>query len=312
MRTQTFHEVPPAADAPDELDHLDVLESETIHIVREVAGQFERPVLLFSGGKGSLVMLHLALKAFRPAPMPFRLLHLDTGHNFPEVLAHRDAIVEHHRLDLLVVPVREYADADPLRERPAGSRDPLRTFPLADVLRRGRHNAALEGTRRDADTGRAAPRVFSPRGDSQPEHHEQRPELWSLYNSRHRAGEHMRVLPLAHWTELDVWHYVDREGIELPDVYYAHERRVVPRAGRWLAAGDHAPRGSEPVEKRLVRYRTVGDMSCTEAVESAAVTVTEVIDEITSPRTGEPGPTRADAGLPAAGVENREREAYCS
>ncbi|WP_055549445.1 sulfate adenylyltransferase subunit CysD [Streptomyces sp. NBRC 110028] len=294
------------------LSHLDALESEAVHIFREVAGEFERPVILFSGGKDSIVMLHLALKAFAPAPVPFSLLHVDTGHNFPEVIEYRDRTVAEHSLRLHVASVQEFIDDGRLRERPDGTRNPLQTVPLLDAIERNRFDAVFGGGRRDEEKARAKERVFSLRdefGGWDPRR--QRPELWQLYNGRHSPGEHVRVFPLSNWTELDVWQYIEREKIELPQIYYAHEREVFRRGGMWLAPGEWGgPRGDETVERRQVRYRTVGDMSCTGAVESDAVTIEQVIDEIAASRLTERGATRADDKLSEAAMEDRKREGY--
>ncbi|MBX9395330.1 sulfate adenylyltransferase subunit 2 [Streptomyces sp. TRM72054] len=294
------------------LTHTDVLESEAVYIFREVAGEFEKPVLLFSGGKDSVVMLHLALKAFAPAPLPFPLLHVDTGHNFPEVLAYRDRVVAAHGLTLHVASVQDYIDRGVLRERPDGTRNPLQTLPLLESISGGGFDAVFGGGRRDEEKARAKERVFSLRdefGTWDPRR--QRPELWQLYNGRHLPGEHVRVFPLSNWTELDVWQYIAREGIELPSIYFAHEREVFLRSGMWLAPGDWGgPRDGEPVEKRRVRYRTVGDMSCTGAVLSEASGVAEVIVEITASRLTERGATRADDRLSEAAMEDRKREGY--
>ncbi|WP_133912231.1 sulfate adenylyltransferase subunit CysD [Streptomyces sp. NBC_00582] len=294
------------------LSHLDTVESEALHIFREVAGEFERPVLLFSGGKDSIVMLHLALKAFAPAAIPFSLLHVDTGHNFPEVLAYRDRVVARHHLRLHVARVQDYLDDGRLRERPDGTRNPLQTVPLLDALTAGRHDAVFGGGRRDEEKARAKERVFSLRDEFGAwDPRRQRPELWSLYNGRHAPGEHVRVFPLSNWTELDVWQYIQREAIELPSIYYAHEREVFARAGMWLAPGDWGgPREGEHLRTRRVRYRTVGDMSCTGAVESTAGTVAEVIEEIAASRLTERGATRADDKLSEAAMEDRKREGY--
>ncbi|MEU9730306.1 sulfate adenylyltransferase subunit CysD [Streptomyces sp. NPDC048002] len=298
--------------APARLGLTDVLEAEATYIFREVAGEFERPVLLYSGGKDSVVMLHLALKAFAPAPLPFTLLHVDTGHNFPEVLAHRDRTVAEHGLTLHVASVQDYIDRGALRERPDGTRNPLQTLPLLEAIRRGRFDAVFGGGRRDEEKARAKERVFSLRdefGTWDPRR--QRPELWQLYNGRHLPGEHVRVFPLSNWTELDVWQYIAREGIELPSIYFAHEREVFLRSGMWLAPGGWGgPRDGEPVERRRVRYRTVGDMSCTGAVLSEASGVDEVIVEITASRLTERGATRADDRLSEAAMEDRKREGY--
>ncbi|MFF8383045.1 sulfate adenylyltransferase subunit CysD [Streptomyces kanasensis] len=292
--------------------HLDVLESEAVHILREVAGEFERPVVLFSGGKDSIVMLHLALKAFWPAPVPFSLLHVDTGHNFPEVIEYRDRTVEKHGLTLHVARVQEYVDDGRLTERPDGTRNPLQTVPLLDAIERHRFDAVFGGGRRDEEKARAKERVFSLRDEFGAwDPRRQRPELWDLYNGRHMVGEHVRVFPLSNWTELDVWQYIEREGIELPAIYFAHEREVFSRAGMWLTAGEWGgPKESEPVEKRMIRYRTVGDMSCTGAVDSDATTVADVIAEIAASRLTERGATRADDKLSEAAMEDRKREGY--
>ncbi|OPF76614.1 sulfate adenylyltransferase small subunit [Streptomyces antioxidans] len=294
------------------LAHLDALESEAVHIFREVAGEFERPVILFSGGKDSIVMLHLALKAFAPAPVPFSLLHVDTGHNFPEVIAYRDATVARHGLRLHVASVQEFIDDGRLRERPDGTRNPLQTVPLLDAIEGNRFDAVFGGGRRDEEKARAKERVFSLRdefGGWDPRR--QRPELWQLYNGRHSPGEHVRVFPLSNWTELDVWQYIAREKIDLPEIYYAHEREVFRRGGMWLAPGEWGgPKDGETAERRMVRYRTVGDMSCTGAVESDAVHIEQVIDEIAASRLTERGATRADDKLSEAAMEDRKREGY--
>jgi sulfate adenylyltransferase subunit 2 len=294
------------------LDHLDHLESEAIHIFREVAGEFERPVILFSGGKDSVVMVHLARKAFAPAPLPFPLLHVDTGHNFPEVLDYRDTTVAGLGARLVVARVQDYLDDGRLRERPDGTRNPLQTVPLLDAIEEHRFDAVFGGGRRDEEKARAKERVFSLRdafGAWDPRR--QRPELWDLYNGRHTAGEHVRVFPLSNWTELDVWRYIAREGIELPEIYYAHEREVFRRDGMWLTAGEWGgPKAAEATETRLVRYRTVGDMSCTGAVDSDAADVEAVIREVAASRVTERGATRADDRLSEAAMEDRKRQGY--
>ncbi|MFF7989701.1 sulfate adenylyltransferase subunit CysD [Kitasatospora xanthocidica] len=299
-------------DNPFALSHLDALEAESVHIFREVAGEFERPVILFSGGKDSIVMLHLALKAFHPAPVPFSLLHVDTGHNFPEVIAYRDRVAAEHNLRLHVAHVQDFIDRGVLRERPDGTRNPLQTVPLLDAIETNRFDAVFGGGRRDEEKARAKERVFSLRDEFGAwDPRRQRPELWSLYNGRHAVGEHVRVFPLSNWTELDVWQYIEREGIELPEIYYAHERDVFARSGMWLTAGEWGgPKDSEPVERRLIRYRTVGDMSCTGAVDSDATTIQAVIAEIAASRLTERGATRADDKLSEAAMEDRKREGY--
>jgi sulfate adenylyltransferase subunit 2 len=309
---QTTHGRRTGGAGPCTLTHLDALESEAVHIFREVAGEQERPVVLFSGGKDSAVMLHLALKAFAPAPLPFGLLHVDTGHNFPEVLEYRDRTVDKHGLRLHVARVQEYIDSGELRERPDGTRNPLQTVPLLRALGEGRYDAVFGGGRRDEEKARAKERVFSLRdefGGWDPRR--QRPELWQLYNGRCSPGEHVRVFPLSNWTELDVWQYIAREEIELPAIYFAHERPVFSRHGMWPAPGEWGgPADGEPRETRRVRYRTVGDMSCTGAVDSDADTVEKVIEEVAASRLTERGATRADDKLSEAAMEDRKREGY--
>ena len=298
--------------APYRLDQLATLESEAIHIFREVVAELERPVLLFSGGKDSVVMLHLARKAFWPGPIPFPLLHVDTGHNFAEVLDYRDATVARLGAKLIVARVQDYLDDGRLLERADGTRNPLQTQPLLDAIAEGRFDAVFGGGRRDEEKARAKERVVSLRDEfGQWDPRNQRPELWSLYNPRHRPGEHVRVFPLSNWTELDVWHYIEAEGIELPSLYYAHDRAVFRRDGMWLAASEITqPRAGDVVETRRVRYRTVGDISCTGAVESDAATVADVIAEVAVTRITERGATRADDRLTEAAMEDRKKEGY--
>jgi len=292
--------------------HLDVLESEGIHIMREVAAEFERPVLLFSGGKDSAVMLHLARKAFWPAPVPFPLMHVDTGHNFPEVLAYRDEFVERFELRLVVASVQSYIDSGKLRERVDGTRNPLQIQPLLDGITDNKFDAVFGGGRRDEEKARAKERIYSLRDEfGQWDPRRQRPELWNLYNGRHKPGEHVRVFPLSNWTELDVWEYVERERVELPSIYFAHEREVFKRNGMWLTPGEWGgPKDGEPLQRKRVRYRTVGDMSCTGAVESASSTISDVIAEIAISTITERGATRADDKLSEAAMEDRKREGY--
>jgi len=294
------------------LTQLDALESEAIHVMREVAGEFERPVLLFSGGKDSIVMLHLARKAFWPAPVPFTLMHVDTGHNFPEVIDYRDATVAELGLRLVVASVQDAIDDGRVVERPDGSRNPLQTVPLLDGITANRFDAVFGGGRRDEEKARAKERMFSLRDEfGQWDPRRQRPELWDLYNGRHKPGEHVRVFPLSNWTELDVWRYIEREGIVLPSIYYAHEREVFARDGMWLAPGEWGgPKSGETLERRTVRYRTVGDMSCTGAVDSTATTVADVIAEVAASRLTERGATRADDRASEAAMEDRKREGY--
>jgi sulfate adenylyltransferase subunit 2 len=299
----------------DAMDALEALESEAIHIFREVGGEFDRPVILFSGGKDSTLLVHLAAKAFAPAPVPFPLLHVDTGHNYPEVIDFRDRLVERLGLRLVVAHVQDWIDDGRLVERPDGTRNPLQTTPLLDTIAEHRFDAVFGGGRRDEERARAKERIISLRdafGRWDPR--KQRPELWNLYNGRHAPGEHVRVFPISNWTELDVWRYIQREGsrgLELPSIYFAHEREVFRRDGMWLAEGPWGgPRGSERLDRRSVRYRTVGDGSCTGAVESRATTLEQVIAEVTASRLTERGATRADDRLTEAAMEDRKREGY--
>ncbi|PWH05436.1 sulfate adenylyltransferase small subunit [Brachybacterium endophyticum] len=291
---------------------LDALEAEAIHIIREALGQLERPVMLFSGGKDSMLMLHLAAKAVWPAPVPFPLLHVDTGHNFPEVLDFRDRTAEKYGTEIVVARVQDYLDDGRLRERADGTRNPLQTLPLLDAIEEGRFDGVFGGGRRDEDKARAKERVVSLRsafGEWDPKN--QRPELWSMYNTRHRPGEHVRVFPLSNWTELDVWRYIAREGVDLPSLYYAHEREVFERDGMLLSPGPWtAPRPGETVGVRRVRYRTVGDMSCTGAVPSDAADVGAIVAEVAASTLTERGATRADDRLSEAAMEDRKKEGY--
>ena len=295
-----------------ELDHLDWLESESIHVFREVAAEFERPVLLFSGGKDSIVMLRLAEKAFWPGKIPFPVMHVDTGHNFPEVLAYRDQRVADLGLRLIVAKVEDSIAAGRVRERPDGLRNPLQTTTLLDAINEHRFDAVFGGARRDEEKARAKERVFSFRDEfGQWDPKNQRPELWSLYNGKHFPGEHIRVFPLSNWTELDVWQYLAREEVPLPSIYFAHQREVFERDGMLLAVGEHTqPREGEDVETRMVRYRTVGDMTCTGAVASTATTYDDVIAEVAVTRITERGATRADDRMSEAAMEDRKREGY--
>ncbi|AMT73674.1 sulfate adenylyltransferase subunit CysD [Mycobacteroides immunogenum] len=296
----------------NQTETLTDLESESIHIIREVAGEFERPVLLFSGGKDSTVLLHIALKAFWPAPLPFALLHVDTGHNLPEVLAFRDEIVERHNLRLVVSNVEDYLADGRLTERPDGIRNPLQTIPLLEAITDNKFDAVLGGGRRDEERSRAKERIFSLRnafGQWDPK--KQRPELWSLYNGRHAPGEHVRVFPISNWTELDVWRYIARENVQLASLYYAHEREVFNRDGMLLTPGPWGgPRDGEELQTLSVRYRTVGDGSTTGAVLSDATDVHAVLAEVASSRITERGATRGDDRVSEAAMEDRKREGY--
>ncbi|MFI5538339.1 sulfate adenylyltransferase subunit CysD [Nocardia sp. NPDC051900] len=297
-----------------ELPHLDALEAESAHIFREVAATFERPVLLFSGGKDSVVMLHLAAKAFWPAPLPFPVLHIDTGHNFDEVIAYRDETVARLGLRLVVGRVQDDIDAGRVVEEtgPRASRNRLQTTTLLRSIQEGAFDAVFGGARRDEEKARAKERVFSFRDEyGQWDPRRQRPELWNLYNGRHRAGEHIRVFPLSNWTELDIWSYIAAEGIELPSLYYAHRRPVVQRDGMLLAHTRFLQLldGEEPYEA-TVRFRTVGDATCTGCVESTAATPADVVAEVAAARVTERGATRADDRISEAGMEDRKREGY--
>jgi sulfate adenylyltransferase subunit 2 len=296
------------------LSQLDVLEAESIHVMREVAAEFERPVLLFSGGKDSIVMLALAERAFAPARIPFPVMHVDTGHNFSEVLEFRDRRVTETGARLVVASVQESIDAGRVSEETGrwASRNRLQTTTLLDAITEHQFDAVFGGARRDEEKARAKERVFSFRDEfGQWDPKNQRPELWSLYNTRIRRDEHIRVFPISNWTELDVWQYIARENLEIPAIYYAHQRRVFERDGILLADGPYVTRADdEPVFEASVRYRTVGDMSCTGAVESAASTVAEVIAEIAVTRITERGQTRADDRTSEAAMEDRKREGY--
>lgn len=291
---------------------LSALESEAIHILREVAGEFDRPVLLFSGGKDSTVLLHLGLKAFWPAPLPFGLLHVDTGHNLPEVLEFRDRVVDTYGLRLTVVRVEDYLADGRLSEPADGSRNQLQILPLLDAIESHRFDAVFGGARRDEDRSRAKERVFSLRNSfGQWDPKRQRPELWNLYNGRHAPGEHVRVFPLSNWTELDIWRYIQAEDIALASLYYAHRREVFLRDGLWLTPGVWGrPRDGEQLEVRSVRYRTVGDGSTTGAVLSEAADNAAILAEVTASRVTERGATRGDDRASDAAMEDRKRQGY--
>ncbi|MET0767503.1 MAG: sulfate adenylyltransferase subunit CysD, partial [Aeromicrobium sp.] len=280
--------------------------------LREAVATARKPVILFSGGKDSVVVLHLATKAFWPGRVPVELLHVDTGHNFDEVLAFRDETVARLGLTLRVASVQDYIDDGRLRERPDGTRNPLQTVPLLDGIAEHGYDVVFGGARRDEEKARAKERIISLRDEfGQWDPRNQRPELWNLYNGRHSPGEHVRVFPLSNWTELDVWQYIGAEGIALPELYYAHQREVFERDGMLIAVSDVSqPRDGETVEKRQVRYRTVGDASCTGAVESDAITVEDVIVEVAATRLTERGATRADDRASEAAMEDRKKEGY--
>src|SRR6201981_1161799 len=294
--------------------HLSALEAESIHLLREVAAEFERPVLLFSGGKDSVVMAHTAAKAFWPARLPFPVMHVDTGHNFPEVIAFRDAAVERLGARLVVASVQESIDKGRVVEdkRPGASRNRLQTVTLLDAIEEHGFDAVMGGARRDEEKARAKERFFSFRDEfGQWDPKNQRPELWNLYNGRHHKGEHIRVFPLSNWTEFDIWSYIGAEKIKLPSIYFAHRRKVFARDGMLLAVDRHMqPRASEPVFEATVRFRTVGDVTCTGCVESQAATVSEVIAETAVARLTERGATRADDRISEACMEDRKRQGY--
>ncbi|NLD77406.1 MAG: sulfate adenylyltransferase subunit CysD [Acidimicrobiales bacterium] len=295
-----------------ELTHLRALEAEAIHIMREVAAEFERPVLLFSGGKDSIVMLRLAEKAFWPAKIPFPVMHVDTGHNFDEVIEFRDRRVAELGVKLVVASVQAAIDQGRVAEEKSGSRNRLQITTLLDAIEENRFDAAFGGARRDEEKARAKERVFSFRDEfGQWDPKSQRPELWSLYNGRIHPGEHMRVFPLSNWTELDIWQYIAAEGVEIPAIYYAHEREVFRRDGMLLAVTRHlAPGKDEEAFKATVRYRTVGDATITGAVESTASTPEEVVVEVAATRLTERGATRADDRVTEAAMEDRKKEGY--
>lgn len=297
-----------------QLDYLDQLESEAIHIFREVAGQFERPALLFSGGKDSITLVHLALKAFRPGKFPFPLVHIDTGHNFPEALSFRDQLADRIGEKLIVRKVEDTIKARHLTE-PTGkfaSRNALQTYTLLDTIEEFGFDACIGGARRDEEKARAKERIFSVRdefGGWDPKR--QRPELWNIYNGKIRKGENVRAFPISNWTELDIWNYIRREQIGLPSIYFSHERDVIGYEGQWVAVSPFIRLDpTDQVETKSVRYRTVGDMTCTAAVESKATGIDDIIREITATRTSERGETRIDDKVSEAAMEDRKKNGY--
>jgi sulfate adenylyltransferase subunit 2 len=295
-----------------QLTQLRTLEAESIHIFREVAAEFERPVLLFSGGKDSIVMLRLAEKAFYPAKIPFPVMHVDTGHNFPEVLEYRDRRVRQLGVQLIVASVQDAIERGFVHELPDGTRNRIQTPVLLDALEKHRFTAVFGGARRDEDKARAKERIYSFRDEfGQWDPKNQRPELWNVYNGKIHLGESIRVFPLSNWTELDIWQYVMEEGIELPSIYYAHDREVFDRGGMLFANNEFCrPKAGEQLFTAKVRYRTVGDASLTAAVLSDADTVEKVIDEVASTRVTERGATRGDDKFSEAAMEDRKREGY--
>ena len=296
------------------LTHLKALEAEAIHIMREVAAQFERPALMFSGGKDSIVMVALALKAFRPAKFPFPLLHIDTGHNFPEALEFRDQLVEKIGERIIVHKVQDLIDKGLAAEDPGPfpSRNRAQIPTLINAIEEYRFDALFGGARRDEEKARAKERIFSFRDEfGQWDPKNQRPELWNLYNGRHRMGENIRVFPISNWTEMDVWQYIMQENIEIPDLYFSHKRDVVKRMGQWVPVGDEpfGAREGEEVVNRTVRFRTVGDMSCTAATDSPAATLKDIVAEVAAARASERGARMDDKNSEAA-MEDRKKEGY--
>jgi len=297
-----------------QLDYLDQLEAESIQIFREVAGQFEKPALLFSGGKDSIVLVHLALKAFRPGKFPFPLVHIDTGHNFPEALAFRDSLVEKIGEKLIVRNVGDTIKEKGLTE-PKGkfaSRNALQTYTLLDTIQEFQFDACIGGARRDEEKARAKERIFSVRDDfGQWNPKMQRPELWSIYNGKIHKGENVRVFPISNWTELDIWNYIKRENIELPSIYFSHERDVLEYQEQLIAVSEFIQLEPEDrIVRRSVRYRTVGDMTCTAAVASEASTLDDIINEIIVTNTSERGQTRIDDRVSEAAMEDRKKNGY--
>jgi sulfate adenylyltransferase subunit 2 len=300
------------APAAYRISHLGALEAESVFVMREVVSEFQRPVLLFSGGKDSIVMLRLAEKAFAPARIPFPVMHVDTGHNFPEVLEYRDRRVAELGVQLVVASVPDALERGVVRENGDGSRNRLQTPVLLEAVEKYRFDALFGGARRDEEKARAKERMFSFRDEfGQWDPRSQRPELWALYNARIAPGESIRVFPLSNWTELDIWHYIARERLDIPQIYYAHDRDVIDRGGMLYAVNEFVvPRTGETVVKERVRYRTVGDASCTAAVRSEADTVEKVIEEVSATRITERGATRGDDKISEAAMEDRKREGY--
>ncbi|MCL1669944.1 sulfate adenylyltransferase subunit CysD [Elizabethkingia ursingii] len=298
----------------EQANYLEQLESESIYILREVAGQFERPALLFSGGKDSITLAHLAFKAFRPGKIPFTFVHVDTGHNFPEALDFRDALVKELGVDLVVRKVEDTIKKKNLTE-PKGkfpSRNWLQTFTLLDTIEEFEFDACIGGARRDEEKARAKERIFSVRDEfGQWDPKLQRPELWNIFNGKIHKGENVRVFPISNWTELDVWNYIRKEKIGLPSIYFSHDREVVDLNGQWIANSEHASLDADDlIATKRVRYRTVGDMTCTAAVESNAETIDEVIEEIIATRISERGETRIDDRVTEAAMEDRKKGGY--
>ncbi|MFZ9660469.1 MAG: sulfate adenylyltransferase subunit CysD [Chitinophagaceae bacterium] len=296
------------------MDYLEQLEAESIYIFREVAAQFERPALLFSGGKDSITLVHLAIKAFAPGPIPFPLVHIDTGHNFPEAIKYRDALAEKLNAKLIVREVADTIKKKQLTEAKGKfpSRNWLQTYTLLDTIEEYEFDACIGGARRDEEKARAKERIFSVRDDfGQWNPKLQRPELWNIYNGKIHKGENVRVFPISNWTELDVWRYIQKEGIDLPSIYFAHDRQVVDFEGQWVAVSPFVQlESTDIIQTKKVRYRTVGDMTCTAAVESYASNLDEVIKEILATRISERGETRIDDKVTEAAMEDRKKNGY--
>ncbi len=296
------------------LDYLEQLESEAIHIFREVAGQFEKPALLFSGGKDSITMVHLALKAFRPGRLPFPLVHIDTGHNFKEALDFRDYLVNKIGEKLIVRKVEDTIKEKNLTEQKGkfASRNALQTYTLLDIIEEFKFDALIGGARRDEEKARAKERIFSVRDEfGQWNPKLQRPELWNIYNGKIHKGENVRAFPISNWTELDIWNYIKREQIELPSIYFAHNREMIQHEGQLIAVSDFfQSESTDIIVQKQVRYRTVGDMTCTAAVESSASTIDEIIKEIIATKTSERGETRIDDRVSEAAMEDRKKNGY--
>jgi sulfate adenylyltransferase subunit 2 len=302
----------PATHADYQLSQLDQLEAESIHIFREVAAEFEKPVLMFSGGKDSIVMMRLAEKAFYPAKIPFPVMQIDTGYDFPEVLETRDNWVNRLGVRLVIASVEDAIRNGIVVDDGKTSRNRLQTGTLLNAIEENGFTAAFGGGRRDEEKARAKERVYSHRDEfGQWDPKNQRPELWSLYNGKLHAGEHMRIFPISNWTELDIWHYIGREGIEIPSIYYSHQRRVFQRDGMWMSESEHNPlRAGETLEERTVRFRTVGDITLTGCVDSEADTIDKIIDEVAVARITERGATRGDDRFSEAAMEDRKKEGY--
>ena len=296
------------------LDYLEQLESEAIHIIREVVGQFEHPALLFSGGKDSITLVHLALKAFRPGKFPFPLVHIDTGHNFPEALDFRDKLVKEIGENLIVRKVEDTIKQKNLTEQKGkfASRNSLQTYTLLDIIEEFKFDALIGGARRDEEKARAKERIFSVRDDFGGWNPKlQRPELWNIYNGKIHKGENVRAFPISNWTELDIWNYVKREQIELPSIYFAHEREVIEHEGQLVSVSEHIKLDdTDVITKKKVRYRTVGDMTCTAAVKSNAEDIDSIIKEIIAAKTSERGETRIDDRVSEAAMEDRKKGGY--